>query len=97
MYTLTTLAPLQYDDIAAGETRLKVPFEIKDSLGNTVFEQNQSFPLGASADEIKESLARALQTYTDDAARYETTKVDQAARDNASAVAAEIANLSINA
>ena len=96
MYTLTVGTAEHYEDISQKETRLKVPFAISDENG-IVYEQIQSFPLSATADEIKESLERALRTYTEDSKRYEEAHTRRVVLEESLKTATEISNLSLYA
>jgi hypothetical protein len=85
----------QYQDIGAEQTYLNVPFQILDDDGTVLQDRNQSFPLNATEDEIKEFLARSLQVYQDNVARYEASKALQEGMDNATQVAQAISGLTM--
>lgn len=93
MFTLKTGQAKQYLD--NGVTLLAVPFDIINEDGETVHSMAQSFPLTATADEIRDALAQALAVYTEDNTRYEANKEQQAALEASSAVAEEISNITI--
>lgn len=95
MFTLKVGKAETYQDIEQGETRLRVPFEILNEGGEVVEVRNESFPLGAEADAIKEVLQRHLTVYTEDHNRYEAGKETQAALEQAGALAEEISNITI--
>jgi hypothetical protein len=85
----------QYQDVDSNTTLQAVPWSIVE--GETELQSGtQSFPLEATADEIRAFLSQALQTYKDDAARHEETKAFQDSLDNATTVGAEISNTKIS-
>lgn len=91
MFTLKTGDATQY--LEGNETLLSVPFDIINEDGEVVHSMAQSFPLTATADEIKEALAKHLEVYTEDHIRFEANKEQQAKLDASAAVAKEISNL----
>lgn len=91
---ITTGVVAQYQ--VEGETLQSVPWSIKD--GATVLQEgSQSFPLSATADEVKAFLTQTLQVYQDDAARHAEASVRQAELDAAAQVASELSNITITA
>lgn len=85
----------QYQDIDQGVTLLAVPYTITDDTDTVVQERVQSFPLEATADDIKAFLTQSLQVYKDKVATHEEAKVLQAGLDNAGEVAAAISGITI--
>lgn len=110
MYKLNVGTVERYEDLDAGETRLRVPFQIVepivDEVGepvledgeptfNVLLERNESFPLGTSQDDIMATLKRHLEVFTAERAREEESKARQAQLDAADEVAGEISNITI--
>ena len=93
MFTLKTGEAKQYSD--SGVTLLSVPFDIINEEGVVVHSMAQSFPLTATADDIKAMLTQHLSVYTEDNARYEAGKEQQAALEASAEVAKEISNLTL--
>lgn len=93
MFTLKTGQATQYLD--GGTTLLRVPFDIINEAGAVVHSMAQSFPLNTTAEEIKAALAEHLRVYTEDHARFEAGKEQQAALEASAAVAQEISNVTI--
>jgi hypothetical protein len=96
MFTLKTKEATQYTD-ESGNTLLAVPFDIVNEAGETVTSMNQSFPLNASADDIKAMLSQHVAVYTEDSVRYEAGKEQQEALEASTAVIAEVSNLTVGA
>jgi hypothetical protein len=92
MFKLKTGEAAQYLD-ENGTTLLAVPFDIVNEEGVTVTSMSQSFPLNTSADDIKAMLAQHLAVYTEDSARYEAGKEQQAALEASNEVITEVSNL----
>lgn len=82
-------------DTTTGESYQSVPFTILADDDAVLQEKIQAMPLAATKDEIVAMLTQALAVYKENAARFVDTSVHQAALDNASVVAGEISNLSI--
>ena len=111
MFTLKAGKAEQYQDIEQDETRLRVPFQILapelDAEGEPVLDENgdpstivmteriESFPLTATVAQVKETLQRHLDVYTEDYERHEATKERQAALDQSQEVAEEITGLTL--
>lgn len=95
MFTLKVGTAETYQDIEQNETRLRIPFEIVNETGEVVEVRNESFALGTSADEVKETLQRHLTVYTEDHVRYEAGKARQASLDKSQVLAEEISNITI--
>ena len=93
MFTLKTGEATQY--IEEGVTLLSVPFDIVNEAGETVTSMSQSFPLNSSAGDIKAMLSKHLAVYTEDSARYEAGKEQQAALEASTEVIAEVSNLTV--
>ncbi len=101
MFKLKTGTATQYS--IEGETLLSVPFDIvQEVVGRrgkksevVVHSMAQSFPLSATAKEITAALNKHLAVYTEDNARHEATKEQQAALDASAATAQEISNLTL--
>lgn len=109
-YTLKVGTAERYDDLDAGETRLRVPFMILepvvDEVGepvleegkptfNVVLERNESFALGTPQENIVDTLKRHLEVFTAERAREAESKERQAQLDQADEVAGEISNITI--
>lgn len=82
-----------YQDIEQNETRLRVPFKVFDENDVMVEERNESFPITATADEIRETLQRALTVIEEDHRRYEANKDREAALAQSQEVAASISGI----
>lgn len=95
MFTLKVGKAENYKDIEQDEDRLRVPFEILNTDGEVVEVRNESFPLGTSTEEVKETLNRHLTVYTEDHIRYEENKSRQTALDASQVLAEEISNITI--
>lgn len=95
MLTITAGTITQYQDIDSGETLQAVPWSVTEE-DQELLSGVQSFPLTATADEITAFLARRLQVYQDDAARFEEAQAHQADLDHAAGVAEEMSGISIS-
>jgi hypothetical protein len=95
MFTLKVGTAEQYQDIEQGETRLRVPFQILDADGQVATERIESFPLTVKVLEVKETLKRHLDVYTEDHQRYEAGKEHQAHLDQSQDVADKISGLTL--
>lgn len=84
----------RYDDLDAGETRLRVPFQIA-SGEEVMLERNESFALSASQEDIVATLTRHLEVFTAERAREAESKARQAQLNAADEVAEEISNITI--
>lgn len=86
---------ITYQDIDSGESRIEVPYQIVTDDDVLLSEVRETFPLGTSATAIKEALARALDVYRDDTARYLATKNFQEQLDQSTVIAEEISHVTI--
>lgn len=102
---ITTGTAAQDMDIAAGVPFLQVPWQITETQEATadqpagevvLLEGVQAFPLSVSEQEIKDFLARKLQTYQENVALHEGAKELQAGINNATEVAAQVTNISLS-
>jgi hypothetical protein len=93
-YTLKVGTAERYEDLDAGETRLRVPFQIL-SGEEVVLERNESFALGTPQEDIVDTLKRHLEVFTAERAREAESKEHQAQLDQADEVAGEISNITI--
>lgn len=94
-FTLKVSKAEQYLDIAENETRLKVPFQILDSVGEVAADRIESFPLLATEDEIRTTLERHLAVFIDEAERAVESMARQEAHDRAQEVVDSISNIEI--
>ena len=85
-----------YRDAEAHEERMRVPVILTNEAGETVYEHVQSFPLTATAEEIKAHAARVRDVYVEDHERHEASKEHQAHLDAAAETAAALSNLDVN-
>ena len=95
MFMLKVGKPEQYQDIEQNETRLRVPFQVLDEDGEVLTERIESFPISVKVSEVKETLKRHLDVYTDDHQRYEAGKEHQANLDQSQQVIDEISGLTL--
>jgi hypothetical protein len=91
----------QYQDIDAGVTLQSVAWSISEAVkGNeseaVLLTGIQSFPLSATAEDIKSFLVRRLEVYKQDVASHERSQELQDNLDNATKVAEEVGGLTIN-
>lgn len=91
----------QYQDIEAGETLQSVAWSISETVegdegGVVLLTGIQSFPLSATAEDIKSFLVRRLEVYKQDLASHERSQELQENLDNATKVAEEVSGLTIN-
>lgn len=95
MWTLKVGTAEQYQDIEQDETRLRVPFKVFDENDVMVEERVDSFPITASKDEVKETLARHLAVIEEDHKRFAANKEREAALAQSQEVAASISGITL--
>lgn len=91
----------QYRDIDADETLQSVQWSISEAQegeenGMVLLTGIQSFPLTATAEEIKDFLTRRLEVYKQDVLSHERAQGLQDDLDHATKVAEEVGGLTIN-
>lgn len=91
----------QYQDIEAEATLQSVAWSISEAVegeedGTVLLTGIQSFPLTATAEDIKSFLVRRLEVYKQDVASHERSQELQDSLDNATKVAEEVDGLTIN-
>lgn len=91
----------QYQDIEAGETLQSVAWSISEEVegeenGMVLMTGIQSFPLSATAEDIKSFLVRRLEVYKQDVLSHQRAQELQDGLDNATKVAEEVGGLTIN-
>jgi hypothetical protein len=96
MFSLKVGQAEQYLDIAENETRIRVPFQSLDLVGEVAADRIESFPLLTSENEVRETLQRHLTVFIDEAEKAVESMARQEAHDHAQEVVDSISNINIS-